>query len=87
MSALLRRAEKWQELEEDNKIASVNAASVHDIKKIVEPKRQISREEKKAQLPDQICHHFLAFEADKNDHSNLSPHCEGVDLAIEIEKD
>lgn len=87
MSAFLRRAEKQQRLEEDKKTISVYAASVNDINKMLEPKRQFSREEIKARLPEKLRHHLSIFKADKNDETDLLPIQKGVDLAIEIEKD
>ena len=66
---------------------SVCAASIYDINKMLSPKINISVEEIKSKLPNQLKHYYQSFEADKLDISDLPPHRPGVDLAIDIEKD
>ena len=66
---------------------SIYAASIHDINKMLSPKKRLTREDIITNLPDQLQHHHSIFETDHNDSRDLPPHRPGVDLAIEIEKD
>ncbi|KAI0991140.1 hypothetical protein K3495_g17047, partial [Podosphaera aphanis] len=86
MSAYLKRA-RQQNQGENRDTLSVYAASVHDINKMLAPKKKITREEIISNLPEKLRHHFRAFEADNNDRNDLPPNRPGVDLSIEIEKD
>ncbi|KAI0993167.1 hypothetical protein K3495_g15017, partial [Podosphaera aphanis] len=88
MTAYLKRAcRKSQAQGEEESALSVYAASIHDINKMLAPKKKMTREEILHKLPGQLRHHYVAFEADKNDIRDLPPNRPGVDLAIELEKD
>ena len=66
---------------------SIYAASVHDINKMLTPRKILSKEEIINKLPKQLQHHYKAFEDHKSSINDLPPHRPGVDIAIEIEKD
>lgn len=47
----------------------------------------MTKEEILKKLPEQLRQHYVAFESDRNDKTDLPPSRPGVDLAIELEKD
>ncbi|KAI1005387.1 hypothetical protein K3495_g2828 [Podosphaera aphanis] len=88
MTAYLKRAcRKNQAQGDEESTLSVYAALIQDINKMLAPKKKMTRKEILHKLPGQLRHHYVAFEADKNDKSDLPPNRPGVDLAIELEKD
>ncbi|KAI0992315.1 hypothetical protein K3495_g15871, partial [Podosphaera aphanis] len=87
MSAYLKHVVRKGRVGANESSISVYAASLHDINKMLSPKKQLSREEILLKLPKQLQSYCYAFEGDKNNQSDLPPHRPGVDIAIEIEKD
>lgn len=87
-SAYVKRAYQRNKVDkEQDQSPSIYAASIHDINKMLSPKKQLSREKIMDNLPEQLRHYHSLFEANHNDLRDLPPHRQGVDLSIEIEKD
>lgn len=86
-SAYLKRFYILKADKPDKQCVSIFAASLNDINKMLAPKKRFTREEILDKLPSQLHHYYQAFKPDKDDASDLPPHCPGIDIAIEIEKD
>lgn len=86
-AALLKKSKRLSYEVHGERCSILCAASLHDINKMLAPKKQFSIQEIQQKLPKKLDKYLGAFQADKNIISDLPPCQLEIDISTEIEKE